>query len=423
MEINNRLTSELRDLFPDDFIWGSSVSAHQVEGGNINQWTIWEQEHAAEFSKSAEERWSSLPIWGAIKNDAAKPESYISGDAVNHRKLFKQDFIINKQLGLNTLRFSIEWSRIEPEEGVFDIEAIKFYRSYIEELLKLGQTPIVTLWHWTLPTWFADKGGFSKRANLEYWQRFVEKITDELDWSKTTYVLTVNEPNTYMGMSYAIGEFPPGEKKYLRSLYVYYNLALAHRIAYRVLKSRHKHLKIAPALQINNVVPARKNNVIDRTMVVAEQYFYWWFMARARNYDFVGMNHYFTDVRKGLSLLGHQPQPHNDMGFYMDPAGIELAIKKSYKKLKKPILITENGVADREDQYRLWWLTETIHALANARRSGVDVIGYVHWSLLDNFEWQFGWMQKFGLVSVDRTTMKRTVKQSAKSWANWLNQK
>ena len=420
MKVEKRLTKELKQLFPKEFLWGASVSSHQVDGGHFNQWTVWEQENAARFAKEAKDKWSTLPIWKYIDDEAKEPSSYISGKGVEHRKLFKQDFDLLKKLGLNTFRFSIEWSEIEPEPGVFNVRAIQHYKEYINELLRRDITPIVTLWHWTLPKWFADIGGFAVHGNITYWTRFVTKLADELDWSRIRYVLTINEPNTYMGMSYAIGEFPPGEKHYLKSLRVYYNLARAHRSAYKVLKARHPHLLISPAVQVNKVVPARPKHIVDRAMSWFEEYYYWWFYRRCKRFDFIGMNYYFTDIRRGFSLLAAQPEPHNDMGFFMDPAGLEWAILRASKKLKMPVLVAENGVADMRDIHREWWIIESIHAIAEARRKGADVIGYVHWSLLDNFEWQFGWLQKFGLVAVERRTMKRTVKKSALAYAQWL---
>jgi len=164
------------------------------------------------------------------------------------------------------------------------------------------------------------------------------------------------------------------------------------------------------------------------------RYFWnWWFLNRIRKYqDFVGFNYYFTDYyrwgslgdfRKGQMFKKANPkQPINDLGWYMEPEGIYPLLVRVWAHYKKPIMITENGLADQDDEYRRWWIEETIVAMERALSEDVKVIGYMHWSLLDNFEWAFGWWPKFGLVHVDRKTMKRTVRPSAKYYADKIEE-
>jgi beta-glucosidase len=405
-----------KQSFPEDFLWGASTAAHQVEGGTKNQWTEWETKHAQELAATAEKRLDWLTLWPEIKSEVTSPDNYISGNGVDHYNRYSEDFALLKKLGMNSFRFGIEWSRIEPKPGKWDKSAIDHYKKYITDCKLAGIEPIVSLWHWTMPVWFTNKGGLEKRSNLAYWRRYIQKIATELDWSDVTYVLTINEANTYSGFGYKTGEWPPQHKSGWQTLKVYYNLALAHRIAVRTLKEQHGHLLFGAAHQCNHVVATRKNNITDRLMVWIQKYYWnWWYLNRInRTQDFVGINFYFTDYRKGYSLLPKNPsQPINDLGWYMDPAGIEHVINEAWRRYKKPILITENGVADRHDQYRAWWLDETFAAMQRSINKGAKLIGYLHWSLLDNFEWSSGWWPQFGLISVDRKTMKRTIRKSA----------
>jgi beta-glucosidase len=149
------------------------------------------------------------------------------------------------------------------------------------------------------------------------------------------------------------------------------------------------------------------------------RYFWnWWFMNRIRKQqDFVGINYYFTDYYTGLAKKVNPSVPVNDLGWYMEPEGLYPLLLSAWRHYKKPIFITENGLADAKDEYRRWWLEETIVAMERALSEGVDLRGYLHWSLLDNFEWKYGWWPQFGLVHIDRKTMKRTVRPSAKWFA------
>ncbi len=425
--------------FAADFLWGASTSSHQVEGGTHNQWTVWELAHAAEFAKAAEKRISWVPVWPEIKKEAEDPNNYISGEGVDHYRRYEEDFDLVRQLNLNAFRFGIEWSRIEPAEGLWDEREIEHYRNYIATLKKRGIQPVINLWHWTMPIWFAEKGGFAKRQNIDYFVRYIQKIAKELV-VPCGWVITINEPNSYIGMSYLEGHWPPQKHNPIEAAQVFYNLAVCHRRTYQLLKKLEPSLMIGVATQCNNNQPKRPGNIFDKAVAASADYI-WnrWFLNRVSKYqDFVGFNYYFTDYFKGFVRKNpirrhkfhrtgyrgpfkkrrHNPSsPLNDLGWYMEPDGIYKVIMKTARRYNKPIIITENGVADGHDQYRKWWLQETISAMAKANAHGANVIGYFHWSLLDNFEWNIGWWPKFGLVEVDRQKgMKRTVRPSAK----WL---
>lgn len=410
-------------VFPREFYWGASTASHQVEGGSVNQWLVWELANAKELAKSAPERLSWVPSWHDIKAQATTPENYVSGKGVEHLGRYKEDFAIAKKLNLNAFRFGIEWSRIEPEEGQWDEAAIEHYQLYINELLKLGVEPFLNIWHWTMPTWFTDKGGFEKRSNLKYFDRFVDKIAKEYG-NHLTYVITMNEPNVYTSFGYVTAEWPPQHKGIWSAAKVYMNLVRAHKRSYRILKSHKKHLQIGVAAQLANIQAKRPHNFFDQLSTKLMRYFWnWWYLKRVRRQsDFIGINYYFTDYYTGMMKKENPKLPVNDLGWYMEPEGLYPLLLRTWVRFKKPIFVTENGVADRDDQYRQWWIEETIIAMERALSEGVDLRGYFHWSLLDNFEWKYGWWPRFGLVEVDRKTMKRTVRPSAKWFAERIRQ-
>lgn len=414
--------------FPKDFLWGASTSAHQTEGGNHNQWTVWELAHAAELAKTAEKRLGWLPSWPKIKHQVEKPENYISGRAVDHYNLYEHDFAILKKLNLNAFRFGIEWARIEPQEGVWDEAAIEHYRRYIQKLKEMNIEPVPNLWHWTLPVWFYDKGGFKYRRNLRYFDRFVQKIAADFA-AELKWIITLNEPNVYVTFSYFMpeptsGRWPPGEKSAVSFCRVYWNLIRAHRRAYKILKTANPNLNIGLASQLANIQAKRPHNFMDeRTTQIMRYFWNWLFLRRVRRQmDYVGFNYYFTDYYTELGRRKDPKVPLSDMGWYMEPEGLYPLLLSVSRHLKgKPIIVTENGVSDAQDEYRRWWIEESLVAMERAISEGVDLRGYFHWSLLDNFEWENGWWPKFGLAAVDREHgMKRTIRPSAKWFAEQI---
>lgn len=403
-----------KKIFPKSFFWGASTASHQVEGGTINQWTEWELSHASALAKSAKVRLAGVVNdWDAIKDKAQDPNNYVSGKGVDHYRRYKEDFDIAKKIELNSFRFGIEWSRIEPNEGEWDVSEIEHYHEYIKELRSRKLEPFMNLWHWTMPTWFTEKGGFEKNSNLKYWRRFIQKLADEYG-EEITHVITLNEPNVYSTFGYITGEWVPEKKQPFKFILVYYNLVLAHRQAYKILKNKNSNIQIGIAAQLANVQAKRPHNVFDEIVTSWMRYAWnWWFLNRIKNQqDFIGFNYYFTDYYYGLKRVNPKA-PLNDLGWYMEPEGLYPLLIRVWAHYKKPIIITENGLADSADEHRQWWIEETIVAMERAISEGVDVRGYFHWSLLDNFEWKFGWWPKFGLVHVDRENgMKRTIRPS-----------
>jgi len=417
--------------FPEGFLWGASTAAHQVEGNNTNQWSEWEKANAKYLAANA---YSRLMIdakkylgwdvdWEAVKSRAERPENYISGDAADHYRRYKDDFMILKQLNLNAFRFSIEWSRIEPEEGKWDEDEIEHYRRYLHELKQQGIEPIVTLWHWTVPVWFAERGGFERQENVRYFERFITKIADELG-DDFSYVTLLNEPNVYVYASYLIGQWPPEKRSALMAIKVYHNLQIAHKRGYAMLKQRHPAMKIGIAFALGDMQPAQPRNMLSRLVATVAAYMQnWWYLNRiSKELDFIGVNYYMTTYFTWRGVMQYSQAPKSDAGWHMEPKDLERVLLATWKRYRKPIIITENGLADGGDVHRQWWLEQTIEAMQAALAKGVDLRGYLHWSLLDNFEWSFGWWPKFGLVAVDRKTMKRVVRPSAKWFADFIKQ-
>ena len=418
------MDSKKPSYFPKDFMWGASTASHQVEGNNYNQWTVWELENAKHLASTAHKRLGWLPDWETIKSKATEPSNYVSGRGVEHYSRYQEDFDIAKSINLNSLRFGIEWSRIEPNEGEWNQTEIAHYKQYILEMKKRGLKPMLNIWHWTLPVWFCEKGGFKNRSNLSHWRNFVQKVADEL-LDGVEYVITLNEPNVYASFSYLNAEFPPQEKNFIAMARVYWNLASAHKQAYRILKTKKPKLQIGIAAQLANIQAKRPHNILDSMVTKTMRYVWnWWFLHRISGYqDFIGFNYYFTDYYKGFSRVNPKT-PINDMGWYMEPEGIYPLLLRVWARYKTPIIITENGTADQNDIYRQWWVSETIMAMERAISEGVEIHGYFHWSLLDNFEWAYGWWPKFGLISVDRhNSMKRTLRSSALWYAGLIKKK
>ncbi len=398
--------------FPKNFLWGASVAAHQVEGGNHNQWSVWELENAKSLAAQAEYHYKDLDSWSFSKAQALNPDNYISGSASDHYHLYEKDFEILKHLNMNAFRFSVEWSRVEPEEGAWNAEAIEFYKKYVLALKKQNIEPVVTLFHFTLPVWFAEKGGFEKRANVQYFTRFAEKIVSELGVNIRT-IITINEPEVYAAESYYAGHWPPNISSKRAMYKVLNNLAYAHNQAAEVIHGLNRRYKVSIAK--NSIyIYAGDDALLSRKTADIMQHFQddYFIKKVVKNCDFLGVNYYFSDRVYGYRI--HNPDQHlSDLGWDLAPATIQQVLERLHDKYNLPILITENGLADARDEQRQWWITQTILGMQKAMEHGVQLQGYLHWSLLDNFEWDKGKWPRFGLIEIDYATMKRTPRPSA----------
>ncbi|HEX4662677.1 MAG TPA: family 1 glycosylhydrolase, partial [Candidatus Saccharimonadales bacterium] len=378
-----------------------------------NQWSVWELENAKSLATQAAHKLNELPIWDEIKLEATDPDNYISGLATNHYELYEHDFDIVAKMNMTIFRFSIEWSRIEPEEGSWNVEAIEHYRQYLQALQKRKIEPMVTLMHWTLPVWFTQKGGFEKRSNIKYFVRFAKKVLDELG-QDFRYVCVLNEPEAYTGEGYIENHWPPGKSNRLLAFWVYMNLAAAHRQVYRVAKKTSRRFYVGLSKDVAHH-QGDDDKILTRLSVRLNMYITdYLFLGRVRRQlDWLGLNFYFSYRYKGFERVGHDDIPINDLGWEMRPQDMQYVLERLHKKYKKPLIVTESGVADRGDKYRKWWITHSIIAIHRAIQKGVVVEGYIHWSLLDNFEWAYGKWPHFGLFKVDYKTFKRTARPSA----------
>lgn len=399
--------------FPKRFLWGAAIAAHQVEGTAYNQWSVWELENARSKAAQAEYQFGDLENWNEIKSEAKDPNNYVSGKQSDHYNRYKEDFDLLQAMNMNAFRFSVEWARIEPAEGAWNAEAIDYYKQYIAELRRRNIEPVMTLFHFTLPVWFSEMGGFEKRSNVKYFTRFAEKVVAEIGHG-VRFVITINEPEGYVHESYFHGHWPPQQTSRWLCWRVANNLIYAHNQAARAIHNLGRRHKVSIAK--NSVyVYAGDDAWLSRWSAGIGQWIAddFWLRRVARNCDFLGVNYYFSARIYGYRM--HNPnETVTDLGWDASPADIEHALVRLHEKYHLPILITENGVADAKDELRQWWITQTLLGMQRAIDEGVQLEGYLHWSLIDNFEWDKGRWPRFGLAEVDYKTGERKLRPSAR---------
>lgn len=399
--------------FSKEFLWGASTAAHQVEGGLNNQWTSWERDQAPTLAAQAPYIFGTLDQWETIKLQATNPDNYISGRGVDHFNQYETDFALLKELHMNAFRFGIEWARIEPEQGAWDAAAIDHYRTYLRRLKELEITPVVTLFHFTLPEWFAAKGGFEKRRNIKYFVYYVERLLMELG-QDIEWIVTINEPTIYASESYLHGHWPPNKTSKCNFVKVLHNLIVAHKKIYKLTRQKQKW-QVSMAHNLSYVYPGDDAWLSRAGARLVNYWTNWYTVDRVRRQsDFLAVNYYFANRFFGYRVHNSELNPVNDLGWDMQPDKLQHLLKDVAARYRLPIMITENGLADASDAHRKWWLMETIRAMNEALQHGVPLVGYLHWSLLDNFEWDKGYWPKFGLIEVNRETMQRTVRPSAR---------
>ncbi|HLQ67679.1 MAG TPA: glycoside hydrolase family 1 protein [Candidatus Limnocylindrales bacterium] len=398
-------------LMAPGFLWGAATSAHQIEGGNeYNDWWDWEQ------------------IPGKIRGGAR------SGSACKSWERYEEDLDLLRALGLNAYRFSVEWSRIEREPGRYDDQALAHYRRVLEACRTRGVVPMVTLHHFTNPRWFAALGGWEERKNLAHFERFARLMGESYGDLVDTWI-TVNEPEVYGFYAYDSGMWPPGATDRSRALQVIANMLEGHALAAHALRDTDrtdadgdgratwigvaKHWALldpkrrwwppdilAAALQhgVFNVAVARAlaGRPIELSIPGSKPARLTGELMRGSS-DFLGLNYY---TRWLVTLTGKDPRcarrgaPLSDVGWEIYPEGLERALRE-LGQFGLPVIVTENGIADSVDRWRPEFIRQSLAAIERSRRAGVDVRGYFHWSLLDNFEWADGFEGRFGLYAVD----------------------
>ena len=413
------MPNRLELKFPKNFLWGVATSAHQIEGGQHNQWSVWELENAKALAAQSSYQFDDLSNWPEVKRSAQTPSNYVSGRATEHYARFAEDISLVRKLNLNAFRFSIEWSRVQPEQGAWDAGAVKHYKEVLAELKKQGIEPMVTLFHFTLPVWFTEMGGFEKRANVKFFVEFAERILSELGGT-IRYVITINEPEIYASQSYLEAKWPPQVQNRAQYRRVLANLAFAHNTIAKKLHAASRRYRVSVAKNSTYIYPGDDSALSVRAAAVMQYQRDDMFLRKViKQCDFLGVNYYFSERVYGYRV--HNPDERlNDLGWDMQPQYLERALERLSEKYKKPIIVTENGLADASDEDRQWWLMQTILAMQRAMRNGVELLGYFHWSLTDNFEWDKGYWPRFGLYAVDYRTMERTPRPSAVWFAKVL---
>ncbi len=407
--------------FPQGFLWGSATSSHQVEGFNSNNdWWAWEQ------------------VEGHILNGDR------SGRACDWwAGRWREDFDRAHETYQNAHRLSVEWSRIQPEPERWDESALDRYREMLIGLKERSMTAMVTLHHFTNPLWLAEMGGWENPAAAELFAAYVHKTVDALKAHCSLWV-TINEPNVYMSGGYLGGGFPPGRNDLKLALKVLANLARGHAAAYKVIHELQKNAQVGIAQNyrsfkaatwlpldrltarlhhkiFNQSFPAAlKNGTFDATILKES------IPQAAGTQDFIGVNYYSQDLMR-FSLLKAKESYANrfyardadlsESGFLANvPEGMVESVKWA-RQFDLPIYITENGCDDSQDDFRRRYTLQHLHQLWRIMQHNASVKGYFHWSLVDNFEWERGWSQRFGLWGLDTETQARIRRPSVDLYA------
>ena len=378
--------------FPSGFLWGSATAAHQVEGGcTNNDWWVWEH----------------TPGTTAVES---------SGDGIDHFSRYDEDFALLASLGQNAHRISLEWSRIEPAPGEFSMQALDHYARVLDSLARHGLTAFVTLHHFTVPRWFAERGGWLAADAVEAFTRYVSVVVGRLG-ERMPWVCTVNEPQIVALMGYAVGAFPPGVVDHGAAAAVNGVLMQAHRAAVTAVRSCGAQVGVCLQLPVVEPLTPADAEVADLLRWLMVDSHLDDLRAGGDVGDFVGLQ-YYTRVRVDSSRPDFQAPPPagaetTQMGWEVFPSGFG-AVLREVATVGLPVIVTENGIATADDAQRVAFLRAHLAELAAALADGVDVRGYLHWSAFDNFEWAHGYAPTFGLVGIDRGDgLRRVVRRSA----------
>ena len=410
--------------FPKGFLWGPATASHQVEGNNINNnWWKWEQEGHTNDSAAVAADW-----WGGR---------------------WREDFDRAAETGQNAHRLSVEWSRIQPTPDTWDEDALERYRAMLRGLKERGMTPMVTLHHFTDPLWLAETGSWETEAVVPLFEKYVRKVVDALKEYCSLWC-TLNEPTGYALNGYVttgVDSFPPGKNDMKLAMRVHANLIRGHAAAYRAIHLLQPEARAGIAHHYRPMMPYHGWSPLDRLLANAFNTTINLSFPLALadgvmrsplgsvnipeakgTQDYFGFNYYTReyvtfDLRHADTLFGHHFYNKNvelsDDGFIaMEPVGMFEGLKwvtRTFPDL--PILVTENGVNSADDSLRPRYIVEHIHQMWQAVNFNWPIKGYFHWSLVDNFEWSFGWKHRFGLWGLDVDTQKRIKRPSADLYA------
>jgi len=377
--------------FPHGFRWGTATAAHQIEGGNVNNdW--W--------------RWEHTPGSGCKES---------SGDACDSWHRGPEDVALLKELGFTDYRFSLEWSRIEPADGEFSTVALDHYARFCEGLLEAGIAPVVTFHHFTTPLWLADRGGWEHGDTPERFGAYCERASARLS-GLMARACTINEPSMVATLGHLAGVFPPGKRDREARRHVNGVFVRAHRQAVDAIRAT------APSVPVGITLAMSDYQAVDGGQSKLEQIRRGMedvFLNATTGDDFVGVQTYSRSRVGPDGVIGPEDgMPTLIMGYEYYPQSLEATIRRAWELTKGevPILVTENGIGTDDDAQRMAYVRTALEGVLACIADGIDVRGYTYWSLLDNFEWAFGYGPRFGIVDCDRTTFARTPKESAR----WL---
>ena len=408
--------------FPKDFIFGTAVASYQVEGGIYNNdWTDWEN------------------------NNNSKCEEPC-GEACRHYELINEDIELIKSLGIKAFRFSIEWSRVEPEKNQFDQEAINHYVKKTNKLIKNDILPIITFHHFTTPKWVSNEGSWASKNVVTYFINYVQRMMDNLP-SEIIYFNTINEPGIFTFFGYfSTNKFPPGIANEEIFIKASNNVINAHIKAREIIKNKNPNSQIG----MTHALQEWEDNDNKRLKKYIKYHLEDKFLEASKDDDFIGLQTYtivripnnilltiFTPFLLDISLIRKYFLPRllqifagrngiidkntrvTKMGYEYRPQAVLYNLNRLNKIFDgKKIFITENGIATDDDEERIEFVTAVLNDVHNYTVDNENLIGYLYWSLLDNFEWDLGYQMNFGLVEVDKKTYIRTPHKSAYWFGN-----
>jgi len=399
---------------PKDFLLGTATAGLQIEGGDTN---------------------NSWYRWCEQKKIKDNSHCIVSND---HWNRVDEDINLMKDLKCEIYRLSIEWSRIEPKRGEFDRNAMEHYRDEIKKLRLANITPLVTLHHFSNPIWFEDIGAFLDDESVNLFERYTDYVVRNLGDLVNEWV-TINEPNVYLHGGYVNGIWPPGVKGNKLYYKAAKNIICSHIKSYKKIHETRLNLNkndtmVGVAFHLRIFDP--KGGFLDKIVSgLSDRLFHEIFISgmtegklispvgsgypygKGKYFDFFGINYYTRDLVSftfnGLVKTEYKNDSQkNDLGWEIYPEGIYRLCKKYFERFKMPIYITENGIADRNDDKRIEFIYNHLYYIKKLINEGVDIRKYYHWTFIDNFEWIEGYEAKFGLISFDINTQKRTVKNS-----------
>lgn len=407
-------------IFPQDFMWGTAASAYQTEGGNFNNdWYFMEK---MDMRRPGEQRKFKEPC----------------GTACDHWNRYEEDYALARALGIMIHRPSIEWSRVIPSEGKVDEAAIAHYRKILGSLKENGIKVMLCLHHFTIPIWVLAYGGFENRPVFmkhfrDYLDIIVSSVGDLVD-----YWLPINEPNVVPLGGYFAGQFPPYKKNPVAFIKVYRTFFDMHQASFHTIKKYYPKAPVGVAFAFMHFRPYRPGKLIDRAGarfadITANLRFFegvktgkigaplgiWDEIPGLKGaMDFIGLNYYSSSYQKGLTnISSKQGDIITDMDWVIYPEGIYDCLEYLGNEVGLPIIVTENGIGTTDETQRVFYMDAHIRQVHKAIQNGIPVEGYMCWSLTDNYEWDKGYSMRFGLINIDFSTQKRTIKEGGKWYA------